>query len=96
MKTTLTKLLTAALLLLLTATLTTNAMAYKPTKSLLETKGYSPLMAELINVQAKRQEWKQPPPRRRTPQEQIERNIYINDWMGNMDPFGRYIIRERQ
>jgi len=72
------------------------AQAYEPTKSLLESKGFSPLTADIVDVQAKRQEWKQPPPPERTPVEQVKRNIWINDWLGNVDPFGSYIIRERQ
>lgn len=78
------------------STVSTAALAYPPNKSLLESKGYSPLTAQIIDVQAKRQEWKQPPAPERDPKEQIKRNIYINDWTGNMDPFGSYIIRERQ
>ncbi len=70
--------------------------AAKPDPELLKIRGYSPETVLTTVVQSRRQEWVEPPPPERTPWQQFRRNIYINDWTGNFDPFGSHIIRERQ
>jgi uncharacterized protein YqiB (DUF1249 family) len=74
----------------------TLGLTYQPDPEFLQIKGYSPELIDVTHVQRYRQEWRYPPPPERTPSEQVLRNIYINDWLGNADPFGSYRIRERQ
>ncbi len=73
-----------------------SAHAYAPHPELLDIMGFSPQTVEVIETQTYRDEWKQPPPRKRTVEQQLYRNIWINDWTGSLDPFGSGIIRERQ
>ena len=59
-------------------------------------KGYSHELVTVTDTQRHRQEWRLPPAPLRTPKQQIWRNVVINDPLGNVDPFGSYLIRERQ
>lgn len=70
--------------------------AYTPEKEFLQLKGYSPELIDTAHTQRFRQEWRYPPPPYRTPRRQMLRNVVINDWFGNKDPFGSYKIREKQ
>ncbi len=70
--------------------------AYAPEHSLLEIKGFSPETVNIIETQTDRMEWKRPSPPERPPSKQFLRNVFINDWTGNFDPFGSHILRERQ
>lgn len=85
--------------LLLTALLLGNSLltayAYRPEPEFLQIKGYSPETVDVTVVQSYRQEWRYPPPPKRTPTEQFWRNVFINDPLGNIDPFGSYKIREK-
>ena len=74
----------------------TVANAYAPNPDLLKVKGYSPETISAITTQASRQQWQAPDAPARTPKEQVKRNIFINDWAGNFDPFASIRIRERQ
>lgn len=72
------------------------AQAYSPDPKLLADKGFSPQSIRAITVQTAHQQWQTPPAPIRTPWQQVRRNIYINDYVGNFDEFCAGIIRERQ
>ncbi len=88
-------LLAVLLFCALIATMNSVAGAYAPEADFLQIKGYSPEIIDSIVTQRYRQEWRYPPPPKRRPKDQILRNIFINDPLGNIDPFGSYKIRER-
>ncbi|MFN8614497.1 MAG: hypothetical protein U0003_01115 [Vampirovibrionales bacterium] len=67
-----------------------------PSTQWLLKKGYSHELVTVTDTQRYRQEWRLPPAPLRTPKQQIWRNVVINDPLGNVDPFGSYLIRERQ
>ncbi len=83
-------------LLILTSLCAGISSAYTPDPVLLKTKGFSPETIQTIKTQSSRMEWDRPEDPARSPKQQFLRNIFINDWTGNFDPFGSHKIRERQ
>lgn len=73
-----------------------NPSGMAPEKDWMLLKGYSHELVTVTDTQRHRQEWRLPPAPLRTPKQQIWRNVVINDPLGNVDPFGSYLIRERQ
>ena len=73
-----------------------NATGMAPETDWMLRKGYSSELITTTRTQRYRQEWRVPPAPLRTPKEQMWRNVVINDPLGNVDPFGSYLIRERQ
>lgn len=71
-----------------------NSWAFAPNGRLMERQGYSPEIIAVTEKQVKRAEWKPVP--QENVRERVKRNIWINDWIGNFDPFGDYKIREKQ
>ena len=75
---------------------TANPAGMAPDTDWMLRKGYSSELITTTNTQRYRQEWRLPPAPLRTPKQQIWRNVVINDPLGNVDPFGSYLIREKQ
>lgn len=71
------------------------AFGFAPEPELLKIKGFSPEIISVTETQRSRQEWRVPAPPRMSPMERFFSNIYYNDWIGNVDSFGDYIIRNR-
>ncbi|MBX2861024.1 MAG: hypothetical protein KTR14_07305 [Vampirovibrio sp.] len=72
------------------------SFAYAPEPDVMEIKGYSPEIINTTQVQRNRQEWRKPPAPPMTPREQFFHNIYYNNWIGGVDPFGSQVIRQHQ
>ena len=69
------------------------ANAYAPDDDLMKTKGYSPEMIRMTDVQRSRQEWREPPAPVRSPIQNAFHNVVNNNWTGSFDEFGSNIIR---
>ena len=69
-------------------------LAYEPTRSLMDVKGYSNETIRHTEVQRDHQQWIAPKPDPLTYKQRLWRNFYYGDWTANVDDFGREKLRE--
>ncbi|MEB3206000.1 MAG: hypothetical protein VKK59_01465 [Vampirovibrionales bacterium] len=82
------------LMALLASQLVAPVLAYEPTRTLMDVKGYSNETIRHAEVQRDRQQWIAPNPDPLTPTQRLWRNFYYGDWTATVDDFGREKLRE--